>query len=248
VEDAGLHPIAKAWGLPNWLDGASYGDTEKWGLFQWRWEFSRRREDLRAYFDHWCEPTDVCVDGHGKRPEAEGFSHIDARSKFGYSPLPNPRVSRHNPNLIFPSVGDGLGNYIVGFQPNNRVIGDLLEFVGVDLTDRQAQMLREVLRFRYAPVEENEMLLTFDLDKPLEAQFSHARELLNVYQSERHSKLLQRRKSRDKWPMYLRVLDGRECGASWSEIGAVLRYTDKSPQTARDIWNQARALCFNFPH
>jgi hypothetical protein len=38
------------WGIPNWLDSASYGDTTKWSWDRWHWEFTRRRDDVRRDF------------------------------------------------------------------------------------------------------------------------------------------------------------------------------------------------------
>ena len=38
------------WGIPNWLDAGSYGNTTQWSENRWRWEFTRRREDCRKDF------------------------------------------------------------------------------------------------------------------------------------------------------------------------------------------------------
>jgi hypothetical protein len=244
----GLCKPANNWGLPDWRDIAAYGLTSGWTKHRWRWEFYRRREDLRAYFDHWCNPSDEYLVGHGKRPEGEGFCHSEARSNFGYSPLPNPRVGDHNKHLLWPHVGTGLGNQISGSNLEDRRIGPLLEQVGVILDGKQAFMLREILTYRYAPLAENQTILTFDLDKPLEAQLGQAKEVLSDHQKQRNGKSVQRRQSPGKWLTYLRVLDGRECGASWSEIATILIVTAQTEQSARDVWEQARALCFNFPY
>jgi hypothetical protein len=42
---------AKKWGLPDWRNPKSYGDTESWSHERWRWEFTRRREDYRKDFE-----------------------------------------------------------------------------------------------------------------------------------------------------------------------------------------------------
>jgi hypothetical protein len=63
---------------------------------------------------------------------------------------------------------------------------------------------------------------------------------------------------RDKWPSYLRVLDARAAKASWSEITVVFftdgilgrraapegGYRAPPPQSARNLWLQAKALRF----
>jgi hypothetical protein len=38
------------WGIPDWREAEAYGNTNRWSLNRWRWEFYRRREDLRDYF------------------------------------------------------------------------------------------------------------------------------------------------------------------------------------------------------
>jgi len=43
-------------GTPDWRDAAAYGDVKRWTLGRWRWEFSRRRHDVRALFDERAEP------------------------------------------------------------------------------------------------------------------------------------------------------------------------------------------------
>ena len=43
------------WGIPDWRDAQAYGDTSKWTIYRWRWEFYRRRSDLRECFD--AHPT-----------------------------------------------------------------------------------------------------------------------------------------------------------------------------------------------
>lgn len=39
------------WGLLDWLDPQSYGNTKTWSEDRWRWEFTRRRQDYRTDFD-----------------------------------------------------------------------------------------------------------------------------------------------------------------------------------------------------
>lgn len=39
---------AEEWGLPDWRDAASYGEVKEWTFMRWRWEFYRRRDDLRV--------------------------------------------------------------------------------------------------------------------------------------------------------------------------------------------------------
>ncbi|MFC3118184.1 hypothetical protein ACFOHS_07875 [Jhaorihella thermophila] len=57
---------------------------------------------------------------------------------------------------------------------------------------------------------------------------------------------IQRRRRPDKWLIYLRVLDAKECGAKWNEIASMLEHTAGTEGAVRDTLEQARDLCFNF--
>ena len=63
------------WGIPNWRDAAAYGDVTDWTLDRWRWEFFRRRPDLRAFFDQWADDTHRrnLRGNAGLRPRDAGF-------------------------------------------------------------------------------------------------------------------------------------------------------------------------------
>ena len=109
----------------------------------------------------------------------------------------------------------------------------------------------------------------FDLDRPLSAQVESAAKALRSLQEQLHGKQLQRRLHREKWPLYLRVIDARDAGETWETIGRELlkrdpdsisedlpvdefdRQIDRSGNTtaarARQVWEQAQVLMFNFP-
>ncbi|MGQ5702178.1 hypothetical protein ACUJ46_09030 [Sandaracinobacteroides sp. A072] len=227
------------WGTPDWRDAAAYGDVKRWRFDRWRWEFYRRRDDLRAYFDAHVEETlqrrqryagkDGFTVAH-LRPNEPGFTldaALEAGAQFGYSSLPNPRIGAQPMHLIKTHQHDGV-RYDLGGVP-----------------------------FPLAPHEEP---LTFDLDRPIEPQLAHAREVLLSAQYALHGKPLQKRRRPKKWLGYLRALDAREAGASWAEITGAFyaeklldRHKDPSggycappPQAARDMWLAADALRFKF--
>ena len=91
------------------------------------------------------------------------------------------------------------------------------------------------------------MAVVFNLNAPLGPQLSQAKNVLKVHQVMLHGKNLQIKRHPKKCLLYLRVLDAREDGASWQEITEIIPpYLQKQSQTARDLWNQATALCFSF--
>jgi hypothetical protein len=228
------------WGIPDWHDPTAYGDTETWHEWRWRWEFIRRRDDYRADFDvvadytleHYrmvyadgalgVDPNDVLTPND---PRFRGMATVQQGDKYGYSGLWNPRFSEL-PSYA-PDRHAGLVAFVTG--EGERHFGEPVAGAG-----------------------DGEILVRFNLDRPLAAQVKAAEHNLAIYQQMRHGKKLETRKHQGKWFTYLRVLDGKEAGASWSEIfDVVLKPTkgeNKNPaQEAAGIWEAARTLMFNWP-
>jgi hypothetical protein len=67
-------------------------------------------------------------------------------------------------------------------------------------------------------------------------------------QEEQFGKQVPRRPRKGNWPLYLRILDARECGASWQIIGATLWPGSKSnvKDKARHTHELAVAVRDNF--
>lgn len=226
---------------------------------RWRWEFYRRREDLREYFDKWAEKThqdnlrlsqrdDIVFAHSGLTPVDPGFAIVasfEARRKFGYATVPNPRIGNQPEGLIKPveeyegarfvsgAKRDGYGSR--GFQ-----IGGRLELAGVSLTKKQQVFLDLTLLDQFpVPLEQHEAAVTFDLNGPLEPQLKKARAVLRKQQEKQHGKFVQKRHHREKWLDYLRTLDAVEEDAHWSQIAPLLQSTNQEPHSARDVWKQA---------
>jgi hypothetical protein len=82
----------------------------------------------------------------------------------------------------------------------------------------------------------------FDLTKPGAPQFAAARKHFDAVQRERLGSSKVERPSPELWPTYLRTLDARDCGASWSEIGGTLWPNDNGDVAAKARTTHARAL------
>jgi hypothetical protein len=93
------------WGIPNWRDPASYGDTGKWSWDRWHWEFTRRREDVRRDFLAYRDEAEATPPksllrwlGVKRRrrltPDKPGFTTPvpDCYEKYGIRQLPNPAI------------------------------------------------------------------------------------------------------------------------------------------------------------
>lgn len=212
------------WDVPNWRDASGYVSQPTWGIKRWRWEFLRRRSDLRDEFDARCEsvyaetmerfrtdPTHFA--NPPSRPHERGFHIytrlIAPRCRF-LQPLPNPRIGDQPYFAIAWTDGRSTGNFFSKRPPEG--------FFRID----------------------------FDLEKPLDAQLKAAKELLLDHQVRHAGKNIQIRHHPEKWPSYLRVLDARASGASWAMVVEALPPSvSASVDTARSMHKQAEALCFN---
>jgi len=215
------------WGIPDWRDPTAYGDTKRWSEFRWRWEFTRRREDCRA--DFLAHKEDIAhkwrfLDEVPLQPHERGFvaKFPGCYEKYGLIGLPNP------------AIGDQPLRYIMVHEVYPRQI----------LFDAQGRLLAQ------ETVLETEAVLVFDLSASIDNQLEIGKGLLKWLHEVKFGRPVSRRRHPDKWLRYLRVLDAKESGASWSQIGkaGVLGNLSRGgAHAARDAWNQADALRFNWP-
>jgi hypothetical protein len=261
---------ANEWGIPDWRDAAAYGDVKRWNFNRWRWEFYRRREDLRYVFDlhaqdsfarwhrysqsepnifnaWWCDyARELGVTSPPEPTEAGFVAFIPERVAdfFGYFRLPNPRISNQPDFCIIPTEDDGTITAVKGADTDtlHATIGKF----GISLTGRNSALLDDMMKQKPTPIGNNEVAVVFNLGKPLAPQIDVAQKNLARLQADIHGKQLQKRRHPSKWLEYLRTLDAREDGASWAEIAALHPRTAQTEQTARDIWKAANALRFNF--
>jgi len=211
------------WGIPDWRNAEAYGDTGQWSTDRWRWEFVRRRDDVRRAFDATAQETyqqdviwDECDEGEPLKPCERGFtSGCELALTLGYHGLPNPRF------------GDQ-PDYTISCRNSDGSIW---------------------LVYKDAYRDPSLAQLTFKLDAPIEAQLESARKELLERQSARSGRAIKRRRHPAKWLTYLQALDARADGQSWNSIAqsllpAMLETRDAS--AGRRLFTQAEALCFNF--
>ncbi|MET4127175.1 hypothetical protein [Roseovarius sp. MBR-6] len=229
--------MSNEWGTPDWQVAAAYGDVKSWNLNRWRWEFTRRRDDVRAAFQESAEASfqyrQPFVGKPGfpmahLRPDEPGFTAMHPLAKsLGLPQIPNPRI---------------------GAQP--------FQSIGFSDWDEVVQW------FNSDKPPEGFERIDFDLSKPLEPQLRAASMLLKDLQEMRIGKVVQRRRHPAKWLAYLRTLDAREAmpDASWREFTDALfhagllerhknpagGYCAPPPQAGRDKWEAANALRNNF--
>lgn len=253
-------PALNEWGIPDWRDKAAYGDVGAWSLNRWRWEFFRRRDDVRAFFDvraeshyqdsleYWeiakANPT---LSAHYQTPPLKpgepGFAvrcTIEEAETFDYSQILDPRIGEQPWHLLTPIKSDGWDK--MAWVPKGR------DSTGLAIQPHQVG-------------------LVFSLDKPLAAQVESAKTYLQEMQHERHGENIQTRHPKDErrnllWLGYLRTLDARADGPeeAWPkftdklyEHGVIDRhkslsggYSAPAKQAGRTKLNSATRLCFNF--
>ncbi len=222
------------WGLPDWRDPSTYGETSKWSDLRWRWEFLRRREDLRSDFQEFAPRA---ADLRNARLAAEGQPIVEDQinspnfttapivgEAYGYIGIPNPRFSNLPEEFL---------RYLTikqphsGFRPYYDADGNPIYREGVAFSPDQA-------------------VWVFDLDDDLGPQLAVAKKILHQIQSDRKGPRKLTKHRRGNWLIYLRVLDAREDGASLSQISMILpkTYGNTSEQTAHNVLHQAKELGF----
>lgn len=235
------------WGIPDWRDEAAYGDVELWSLDRWRWEFFRRRADVRAFFDERAEPQyqedlatwqTICAEREPTASEYEFFSDFTSKKPD------DPRFRVRLP----PDYSERFG-FMPIFNPRT---GDVSEWKYNSVEKKESYRWAidgarwKVVKSR-TTASDGHMVIAFDANRPLAKQIADAAaHLKNFQENHLKSRPKQRRRHPAKWLGYLRTLDAREDNATWREIADLHPNTAGTEQTARDAWKAANDLRFNF--
>lgn len=230
------------WGTPDWRHAAQYPIPSTTSLRQWRWEFTRRRSDYR---ENWllhfasCYQRDVTTYANIRCPEGvvswgDHFSHV-----------------ANCPNIDF---GYGTGGTLI--DPAERLCPIPIFF-------RRVGGVLEMNDLKYyRPKEVDEIVLyKFDLRVPLAEQIKSAEQHLKLLQEEKGIVVETKRRQVSKWPRYLRIIDARDAGVPYEEIGESLISLDPDcPPDEYDglasiepkVWakkshDAALRVAFNFP-
>lgn len=220
--------MAKDWGVPDWKDGSAYPALDQITTREWWWEFTRRRPDYRALWED-ARPREK----YGSRyaPDLDAF-----RLKFELSVIHDPTRRLTDWDLMH-------FRYPRNYARSPRE--ELLEQADNPYAERAFATATH--RGKLAE-EHGHMLYNFDLSHPLAPQLEQAERFLKAVQEELFGKVGTRRPRQGNWREFLRVLDGRDSGASYATIAAELwPGQEKTPQSARDTYVAACELRDNFP-
>ena len=216
------------WGVPDWRDAERYPDVETVTIRQWWWEFTRRRPDYRAL---WKQARPIEGQAHRYASDVDDF-----RLKFELSVIHDPALSLSDWDLMH-------------FRYSNNYARSPRERLAEQWGEAGAEHSAAMAEHRGKLAEESgHRLYNFDLSRPLGPQFAKAERFLKSVQEELYGKSVARRPRRANWRTFLRVLDGRDAGASLAEIALVLwPGQEKTPQSARDTFDAACELRDKFP-
>lgn len=218
-----------AWGCPPWTDPIAFSDCGHWNENRWRWEFLRRKQEVRTTFfclalDYWRKryPGTPIPDQPQLNSEIREWRfHLTAPlvASTGITPLPNPAFSH---------AKIWLDEKVPKPDLDARTIRQLHE----GLTNRSGLQSMD-----FSSV--TTIAITFEPSQPIEPQIEGLKEYLLSLRHHSINRL--ERFHTDKQLTYLRILDAREQGASWAECVSVLSpMTANTAQTARDVHKQAK--------
>ncbi len=230
------------WGCPIWQNEAAYSDATDWDERQWAWEFKRRHYSTRNIFQFRLYRQLNIQNPLGKNSErADLFTSLIFRDRVMWREEHRDTIIEFN--------GPDSANFGLTHLPNPLYSDALTKCDAATSSLHQNLALRTIRFHDIVNRELNEfgesgllgvtqIAVIFSPNQPIEPQ------LVGL---EDHIKKFRRVESRDlkkrhvgKWLRYLRILDAREQGASWSECARhLLKGTAATPQTAADTYKQA---------
>lgn len=214
------------WGVPDGLNIADYENMNEWVEQRWRWEFLRRRNDVRriyqnAVFAEFRETnntigTPIDLIWRAEYRNVSFYLSPSDAARLGYGRLANPLYSTFDDSeALLPSLDRRtLVPWHIGFS------GNAFDIIGV-----------------------GQIAVVFDPNKPIASQLDGLEK--HLLSSRNHSIENDiERSHREKWPTYLRLLDARVSGTSWQKCAGCIvpNTTVKSIGTARDQHKQALRL------
>jgi hypothetical protein len=213
---------AGRWGLPDWLSEDGYRGHAHWDMDRWRWEFTRRRPDYREEFEKYAVAAD-----NENQASVRGINDVspDQPDDPGFCAL--------SPNSWKFGLG-GLPNPAISEQPFYAISFSSLTFGELEPPDPQF------------------LTITIDLARPYAVLIKEVGEAIREMQSDENGKISAPKAHPEKWLRYLRVLDGRECGASWGKLAKVAASENSdgaaiTPQNAKQVHAAATAIMFKWP-
>lgn len=238
------------WGIPDWGDAKAYGDWRSWSDARWRWEFCRRKDDLRKAFDREAKRLSVAPTVEDEfRAFIRSLPFVnpsnEVRLKFGYSVLPNPRFSMEPDR-----------NWLNNLEPDflriwaAKPLRETFVEQNLSFTGEAGISLGHLFHATPVSLEEGQFAVVFDIGQPLTPQIESAREKLTKLYLERGAEPSPRdrlTKNTETVPKdtaalrlkYLRTLDAKAAGARYIDIARLHTKGDPTKEMGRTKYKQA---------
>lgn len=247
------------WAVLDWQDDTAYAGLQ-WNLLEWQWQFLRRLPDYGDYFEECAvakhlsalkeyeEVKRLVVEG--RIIDHSGTKMVELKdgswrlADYNLLPMhpsdpcyyvaaPDPR--KYNTPVLINPRNDAPETHVLHMAFYDRV--------------KSGIKIHASLHGSFRSIPGETMLVEIDLSRPIRPQLNSIEATALAFTSPKKRIDLKRRaKARrlDLWRLYLRVLDARNAGATWSEIATLLppSRASRTPQDAWDVHQQATRLCF----
>jgi hypothetical protein len=241
--------VRRKWGFPDGRDRSSYPDNDdSWSDDRWRWEFTRRRED-------YCEDFEKAV--------AAQVTKLRAMELYEDEPYDPEYFDADNPNFIVTCGNEFIKKYGLSILFHPRYDFEQFPFCFSDSPGPAGLWIgvgKGVVPFKVdimlpptvetLSLPEGYAAAVVDLSKKIEPQIKELTTRMLAVQKQKFGDIPGRRKHRDKWIRYLRVIDARAAGETlkdFSDIAAPAEGENNTGQSALQVWDAARDLMFNWP-
>lgn len=182
---------------PNWENPAEYPDPASASLHRWAWEFLRRNPTF-------CE------------------EHAAARGEL-VALKERPRFTSDRPDVIVLQRW-GIDFPLLKEWYDKGMLDAPVKFA---LAPRDlAHVKHNGVRIVAAPERTDRRALEFDLGAPIEPQLERARAMLLASQKHEFPTLTRKRNRLDRFPIYLRLLDAIDAGATQRQMVEGLQSMD----------------------
>lgn len=218
--------VIKKWRRPDWRNPDEYPNMVEANLHRWYWEFLRRREDYQEDF---------------YKNADKAYRLAQEIKDSGFEPYQEKEILKPSHPSFTAQIPSCLSKYSVARCPNPAIDSPPFFSYQAGITMTYGELGGEGEREVDTTCDGSEVLIKFNLEKPISSQLESAKEMLKGWQlyykyktTGEEQKLSQVRRHTQRWLSYLRALDARSEGEIYEEIGLVIDADDLSDKALED--------------
>ena len=199
----------KPFWLPDWTDPNNYPDPTNTSRLEWAWQFLRRNQEYQRLWAKLIKPhyDPALVDASLARADREaGFRSVSNR----------PRLPEE---LELDEFLQGFGIYTVPPDPSEPRAKLRFKSTRFAQSGRRGTAPGWVYKIT-TTLDDDEVLIWFDLDRPIETQLKKAKELLTRSAAKKGHRQFRFRP--EQYAKYLRLLDAKAVDARSSNIAKLI--------------------------